>query len=112
MGQGDGKRGQGVFQKDGGVERELIFSLSILFCTLLELWILCSSQGHALVQHVNLEIPKYIYIECRLYSRRVLECNPQNNLKDVKYDCSHFTDKETGSDWFQPHQPQNLLINL
>lgn len=73
MGQGDGKRGQGVFQKDGGVERELIFSLSILFCTLLERWILCSSQGHTLVQHLNLEISKCIYIECRLYSRRVLE---------------------------------------
>lgn len=78
MGRGNGK----MNQVDGGVERELVFPLSILSCVLLERWILCLSQGHALgQQRLNLEISKYIYIECRLYSRRVLECDPQNNLR-------------------------------
>lgn len=53
--------------------RELILFSVHPILALLACPILCLSQVHALIQKLNLEMLKYIYVEHRQYSRRILE---------------------------------------
>lgn len=80
MERGGDQRNQRVFQEDGGMGRELIFSLSILFLHYWNVQSLCLSQVHTLGQQLNLEISKYIDDVCGQHSRHILECSSKNNL--------------------------------
>ena len=110
---GDDETAKGIkvyFRKMVGWRRGLFFSLSILSCAFLKHGGLRSSRERALVQHLNLEISKCIYIACRLYSGYVLECDPQNSLGMLSRIALLLQIRKRMQVGFSLIQPQNLLI--
>ena len=110
---GDNETAKGIkvyFRKMVGWRRGLFFSLSILSCAFLKHGGLRSSRERALVQHLNLEISKCIYIACRLYSGYVLECDPQNSLGMLSRIALLLQIRKLMQVGFSLIQPQNLLI--
>lgn len=108
---GGDQRNQCVFQEDGGVGRELSFSLSILFLHYWNVQSLCLSQVHTLGQQLNLEISKYTDDVCGQHSRRILECNSENNL-GMYIGLLPLQIRKGGSGWSELICNKDLLISL